>query len=75
MRYYFDIQDDFLAVCDGEGTEYPSVEAARKEAIITATSIAKDVFTSKGSRVMVTVRSENKRLFEMTVTLGRREFG
>ena len=75
MRYYFDIQDDFFAVSDDEGTEYASIEAARKEAIVTATSIARDVFTSKGSRVMVVVRSEDRPLFEMTVTLGRQEFG
>lgn len=75
MRYYFDIRDDFLAVSDGEGAEYASVEAARKEAIVTVTSIARDVFTSRGSQVTVTVRSEDGPLFEMTVTLGRKEFG
>lgn len=75
MRYYFDIRDDFFAVSDGEGTEYISLEAARKEAIVTVTSIARDVFTAKGSQVTVTVRSEDGPLFEMTVTLGRKEFG
>ena len=43
MRYYFDIQDDFFSVSDDEGTEYASIEAAKREAIVTATSIAKDV--------------------------------
>lgn len=74
MRYFFDIRDDFFAVCDSVGTEYSSIEAARKEAIVTATSIAKDVFTSKGSRVAIIVRTEDRPLFEMTVTLGRKEF-
>ncbi|MGY0571222.1 DUF6894 family protein [Bradyrhizobium sp. RDM12] len=75
MRYYFDIRDDFLAVSDGYGSEYASLEAARKEAIVTLTSIARDVFTAKGSHVTVTVRSQDGPLFEMTVTLDRKEFG
>jgi hypothetical protein len=75
MRYYFDVRDDFVAVSDGEGTKYASREAARKEAIVTATSIARDVFTANGSQVTLTVRSEDGPLFEMTVTLVRKEFG
>ncbi len=75
MRYYFDIRDDFLAVSDDEGAEHASVEAARKEAIATLTSIARDVFASKGSQVTVTVRTEDGPLFEMTVTLGLKELG
>jgi len=75
MRYYFDIRDDLLAVSDGEGTEYASLEAARKEAIIAVTSIARDVFTAKGSQVTVTVRNEQGPLFEMTVTLDCKEIG
>jgi len=73
MRYYFDIEDDFLAVSDSEGTEYASLEVATREAIIAATSIARDVFTSKGSQVTVTVRNEDRPLFEMTVRMARRE--
>jgi hypothetical protein len=75
MRYYFDIQDDFLAVSDSEGTEYSSLEVATREAIVTATSIARDVFTAKGSQVTLTVRSQDRALFEMTVRLARKEFG
>jgi hypothetical protein len=75
MRYYFDIEDDFLAVSDSEGTEYASLEVATREAIIAATSIARDVFTSKGSQVTLTVRDEDRPLFEMTVRLARREIG
>jgi hypothetical protein len=73
MRYFFDIEDDFLAVSDSEGTEYASLEVATKEAIIAATSIARDVFTSKGSQVTVTVRDEDRPLFEMTVRMARKE--
>ncbi|RXT36367.1 DUF6894 family protein [Bradyrhizobium betae] len=73
MRYYFDIADDFLAVSDSEGTEYASLEVATKEAIIAVTSIARDVFTSKGSQVTVTVRNEDRPLFEMTVRMARRQ--
>jgi|APAra7269097635_1048570.scaffolds.fasta_scaffold11507_2 hypothetical protein len=75
MRYYFDIEDDFLAVSDSEGTEYASLEVATREAIVAATSIARDVFTSKGSQVTVTVRNEDRPLFEMTVRMARRQLG
>ena len=73
MRYFFDIEDDFLTVSDSEGTEYASLEVATKEAIIAATSIARDVFTSKGSQVTVTVRDEDRPLFQMTVRMARKE--
>lgn len=75
MRYFFDIEDDFLAVSDSEGTEYANLEVATREAIIAATSIARDVFTSKGSQVTVTVRNEERPLFEMTVRMARKELG
>jgi len=73
MRYYFDIQDDFVAVADSEGSEYRSLEVATREAIAAVTSIARDVFTSQGAQVTLTVRSEDKPLFEMTVRLDRKE--
>lgn len=73
MRYYFDTQDDFLALSDTEGTEYASLEVATREAIITATAIARDVFTAKGSQVTVTVRTEDSALFEMTIRMARKE--
>jgi hypothetical protein len=74
MRYYFDIRDDFLALSDEEGTEYASLEAAGNDAIVTATSIARDVFTANGSRVTLTVRREDGPVFEMTLTFSRKEF-
>ena len=73
MRYYLDIQDDFVAVSDSEGTEYGSLEVATREAIVAVTSIARDVFTSKGAQVTLTVRSEDRPLFEMTVRLDRKQ--
>jgi len=73
MRYFFDIRDDFLALPDEEGAEHASLEAARKEAIVTATSIARDVFTANGSQVTVTVRGEDGPVFELTVALSRKE--
>ena len=75
MRYFFDIEDDFLAVADSEGTEYASLEFATREAIIAATSVARDVFTSRGSQVTVIVRSEERPLFELTVRMDRKELG
>ncbi|MFB6452816.1 DUF6894 family protein [Bradyrhizobium tunisiense] len=72
VLFRFDIEDDFLSVSDSEGTEYANLEVATKEAIVTVTSIARDVFTSKGSQVTVTVRSQNRPLLQMTVRLAHK---
>jgi hypothetical protein len=73
MRFFFDIRDDFFAASDEDGTEFPDVEGAKKEAIAMGTSIARDVFTSKGSKVVVTVRTADKPVFQVRVILERED--
>jgi hypothetical protein len=73
MRFYFDIQDDFYIASDDAGGDFPSVEAARREAVTVATSIARDLFMANGSQVTVTVRDDVKPLWQMTVTLTRKD--
>ena len=73
MRVYFDIKDDFFAAVDAEGAELPGLEAAEREAIAMATSVARDVFSSRGTEVLVTVRNDKQPLFELRVTAARKD--
>lgn len=69
-RYYFDIDDDQYSIADTHGADLSGPEAAKKEAIMIATSIARDIFPSGGgARVSVSVRDEQERLFTATVAM------
>jgi hypothetical protein len=72
MRFYFDIKDDFFAAADDEGADHPDARAAEKEAIATAASVARDVFTSGGSHVIVTLRNDEQSVLELAITLARK---
>ncbi len=72
MRYFFDIRDDFYAAEDNDGEELAGIEAARREAVRVASSIAGDLFASEGSAITVTVRDENRPVFEVNVNISRR---
>jgi hypothetical protein len=74
MRFYFDISDDFYTAADLEGVNLSTVGAARKEGSDIAASIARDLFSSNGSRVVVTVRDDTRRLFALTLTLTQEDF-
>jgi hypothetical protein len=73
MRFYFDIKDDFFAAVDEEGAELPGVEIAEREAITMATAVARDVISSRGTEVLVTVRNEEQALFELRLTAVRKD--
>ena len=73
MRYYFDVRDDFYSAEDEKGEELADVDAARREAVRVATSIAGDVFGADGSSITVRVRDQVQPLFELRVSLSRRE--
>ena len=69
-RYYFDINDDQFSIVDTHGTDLSGLEAAKKEAVMIATSIARDIFPSGGgASVRINVRDEHTRLFTATVAL------
>jgi hypothetical protein len=69
-RFFFDSEDGRLLVRDDQGEELAGVEAAQKEAIVIAASIAKDLFSrGEGTRVIVTVRDAEGALFEAHVSL------
>src|SRR3569833_3410503 len=69
MRYFFVIRYDFFSADDDTGEDLPSNDAARREAVKTATSVASDLFITNGSEVRVIVRSEQGPLLEVTVKL------
>jgi len=73
MRYFFDIRDDFYAAVDDQGQELTDPDAARREAVKLAISIARDVFAADGAEITVTTRSEEQSLFDVTVTLRTRD--
>lgn len=69
-RYFFDIDDDQYSIQDIHGSDLPGPDAAKKEAIMVATSIARDIFPSGGgARVSVKVRDERDPLFLATVVM------
>ncbi|WP_027518659.1 hypothetical protein [Bradyrhizobium sp. WSM1417] len=72
MKFYFDIKDDFFAAVDEDGVDLPGPEAAEREAIAMATSIARDVASAKGAQVLITVRNEKHPLLELSVTVARK---
>lgn len=68
-RFYFDIDDGLNFTEDRDGVDYPGLDAAKLEAIRTATSIARDLSISDGARVTVKVRTSVRLVFEAVVTL------
>ena len=73
MRFYFDVKDDFFAAIDEEGTELASLKAAERDAIAMATAVARDLFSSRGTEVLVTVRDGKQPLFELRITAARKD--
>jgi len=55
MHYYFDIDDGTTFVEDEVGVELTDLDAALREAAVTATSIARDLLSADGD-VVITVR-------------------
>lgn len=69
-RFHFDIRDDDRFTRDDEGKEFADVKAARKEAVETGASIARDVFMSgSADHVVVDVRDDHDPLIKISITL------
>lgn len=68
-RYFFDLDDDQLSTTDDHGEDFPGLEAAERNAIAVATSVARDLFPSGGNRVTVRIRDQATAVFEATVSL------
>lgn len=67
-RYYFDLYDQFGELKDEVGEELKNDAAARREAIRTATAIARETIDSDGT-VIVEVKSETSPAFRLVLTV------
>ena len=73
-RYYFDIEDDELSFADSIGSDFTDLDAAKREAITTAASIAKDLFPVGSSEsVVITLRRGSAVILKATVRISLTE--
>jgi Domain of unknown function (DUF6894) len=69
-RYHFHIRENDRLIRDEEGQEFPDSEAARKEALETGASIARDAFMSgSASLVIVDVQREDQTCLKVSISL------
>jgi hypothetical protein len=70
-RFHFDLHEDGLVVRDEDGAELADEQAAVREAIETAASVARDAFASRtADQVLVEVRDgERGPLIKVAVIL------
>ena len=58
-RFHFDIHENGRFIPDEDGCDFVEEDAARKEALLTGASIARDVFiTGSANHVVVAVRED-----------------
>jgi hypothetical protein len=73
-RYFFDVEDDQLSFADSTGSDLADLDAAKREAITTAASIAKDLFPVGASdKVVITLRQGSAVILKATVRLALTE--
>jgi hypothetical protein len=69
-RFHFHIQENGRLIRDDEGQEFAGGAEARKEAVETGASIARDAFISGSAcRVIVDVREEEAPFLKVSITL------
>ena len=71
-RFFFDTHDGGHSICDDEGIELASSDAAGRQALASLPDIARDVLPGDGDRhdITVDVRDETGRLmFTATLSL------
>ena len=69
-HFHFDIQEDGHLIRDDEGKDLADATAARKEAVETGASIARDAFMSgSADHVVVDVREDDARLVKVSITM------
>ncbi len=70
-RFYFDSREGAKFVPDEEGLEFPDLDAAEREAAVTAAEIGRDVLPRGDSRdVTIEVRNEHgQRVLTVRVTM------
>ena len=69
-RFHFDIHENGCLIPDEDGRDFAGVDDARKEAVLTGASIARDAFTSGSAhRIVVDVRAEGAPCLKVSITL------
>jgi hypothetical protein len=70
-RFYFDVRTDHSLSEDDEGLEFPSLEAARREAACAAPSMAREELPDGAARALrIEVKDENRRpVLSVTISL------
>jgi hypothetical protein len=69
-RFHFDIRENGLFIPDEEGQEFAHGDDARKEAVETGASIARDAFIAGSAcRVVVDVREDDEPFLKVSITL------
>ena len=69
-RFHFHIVEDERVVKDEEGQEFSEKEAARREAVETGASIARDAFMrGSASQVIVDARNGDQQFLKVTISL------
>lgn len=75
-RFHFHIQENGRLIPDEEGQEFSDGEDARKEAVATGASIARDAFISGvAQHVVVDVREDGAPFLKVSITLEIEEGG
>jgi hypothetical protein len=68
-RFYFDFDDDGGTVVDNDGDEYPSIEAAKREAFAALGDAAKDYASARdpsNQRLIIRLRDKAGAILEVS---------
>ncbi|WP_441235332.1 DUF6894 family protein [Bradyrhizobium sp. 930_D9_N1_4] len=69
-RFHFDIHENGRFIPDETGQDFVDAEGARKEAVLTGASIARDAFIAGSAhRVVVAVRENGAPRMNISITL------
>lgn len=69
-RFHFDIHENGRLTSDEDGRDFAGVDDARKEAVLTGASFARDAFTTGSAhRIVVDVREEGVPCLKVSITL------
>jgi hypothetical protein len=69
-RFHFHIRENGRLIPDEEGQEFDDIDRARKEAVATGASIARDAFIAGSAyRVIVDVHEDDRPFLKVSITL------
>lgn len=69
-RFHFDIRENGHLILDEDGHVFVDEDGARKEAVLTGASIAREAFVAGSAhRVVVDVREEGTPFLKVSITL------